>query len=282
MTLGNRRPQIGIGKTPELSLRVSVATLTRVVFPSPENGDLMLALEHKATLVPANERVVVKAQPFGGAIQILDLHALQTLIGDFHFDSERSLYERDFRLFIKPADWNVVRAFCLSEFHQAEEPILEADPIRELTEESWDAMGIVLTPDQLIVKPGDTVVENEPVRTENIRAAGSPTVRIYRIFEARILDDTLCQAMLLNSENHSSSTLRRLALENAYKGGLGRANAMLVAPMLIIRKAYLTLSPAARYRAQPFGNTYLDKNVPAILEDITVSQFRRIKTQHGD
>jgi hypothetical protein len=278
MTPGNRRPRIGIGKTPELSLRVSVAALTRVVFPSAENKELMLALEHKATLVPDNERVVVKAQPFGGAIQILNLHALQTLIGDFHFDSERSLSEHDFRLFIKPADWNVVRAFCLSDFSQAEGSILEADPIRELTEEFWDAMGIVLTPDQLIVKPGDIVVENKPMRTENMRAAGSPTVRIYRIFEVRILDDTLCQAMLLNSENHSSSTLRHLALENACKGGLGRANAMLVVPMLSIREVYLTLSPAARYRMQPFGTTYLDENVPAILEDITVSQFRRIKT----
>ena len=40
-----------IGATDELSLRVSVATLVRVLFEHPKNGDLMLALERKATLL---------------------------------------------------------------------------------------------------------------------------------------------------------------------------------------------------------------------------------------
>ncbi len=44
-------PIIGVGPTAELSLRVSVSTLSRVVFPHPADGVPMLALEHKATLV---------------------------------------------------------------------------------------------------------------------------------------------------------------------------------------------------------------------------------------
>src|ERR1700690_705437 len=97
----------GIGATEELSLRVSVATLVRVLFRNPRDGDLMLALERKATLHKAeNERIVeVKCQPFGGAIRILDLKRIQGLIGDFHFDSERSRSEQDFRIFIGPSEW---------------------------------------------------------------------------------------------------------------------------------------------------------------------------------
>jgi hypothetical protein len=40
----------GIGATQALSVRVSVATLVRVLFENPRDGDLMLALERKATL----------------------------------------------------------------------------------------------------------------------------------------------------------------------------------------------------------------------------------------
>src|SRR6266496_4462703 len=108
----------GIGATSELSLRVSAATLARVLFENPRDGDLMLALERKATLYEAkNERVVeVKSQPFGGAIRILDLNMMRDLIGDFHFDSKRSRSEQDFRIFIRPSDWEVVRQFCLQHF----------------------------------------------------------------------------------------------------------------------------------------------------------------------
>ncbi len=78
----------GIGATPDLSLRVSVATLARVVFKHPLTGELMLALERKATL--HENKIEVKSQPFGGAIRILDVDAIHDLIGDFHFDSKRS------------------------------------------------------------------------------------------------------------------------------------------------------------------------------------------------
>src|SRR5918999_609182 len=94
--------EIGTGATKELSLRVSVATLVRVVFEHPTDGDLMLALERKATLLKteSGHAVEVITQPFGGAIRIRDLKMLRELIGDFHFDSEESRSEKDFRIFI--------------------------------------------------------------------------------------------------------------------------------------------------------------------------------------
>ncbi|HEU0296785.1 MAG TPA: hypothetical protein VFR47_28870, partial [Anaerolineales bacterium] len=126
--------EIGVGATKDLSLRVSVATLVRVLFEHPRAGESMLALERKATLRETeNGRIVeVKSQPFGGAVRILDLMKLRDLIGDFHFDSERSRSEQDFRIFIRPSDWSVVREFCIQHFSRIDDPILETDPTREL------------------------------------------------------------------------------------------------------------------------------------------------------
>ena len=72
---------IGVGATADLILHVSVATRVRVLFENPRDGELMLALERKATLREAeNERIVsVKSQPFGGAIRILDLSMIRDL-----------------------------------------------------------------------------------------------------------------------------------------------------------------------------------------------------------
>jgi hypothetical protein len=71
----------GISATSELNLRVSLATLVRVVFKHPGNGEWMLALERKTTR--RENKVEVKSQPIGEAIRILDLDAIRELIGDF-------------------------------------------------------------------------------------------------------------------------------------------------------------------------------------------------------
>src|SRR5262245_18691922 len=128
------RDEIGIGATEALSFRVSVATLVRVLFKNPNDGEVMLALERKATLHETeNGRVIeVKSQPFGGAIRIKDLNAIRELMGDFHFDSEHSRAEQDFRIFIRPSDWLLLREFCLQHLSRNDDPILETNPTREL------------------------------------------------------------------------------------------------------------------------------------------------------
>ena len=132
----------GIGATKELSLRVSVATLVRVLFENPWDGARMLALERKATLHQAdNGHVVeVKSQPFDGAIRIRDLGMLQELIGDFHFDNENSRSEQDFRIFIRPSSWSAVRQVCIQHLNYVDDPIFETDPGRELAEEFVDTL----------------------------------------------------------------------------------------------------------------------------------------------
>jgi hypothetical protein len=116
--------EVRVGPTAELSRRVSVATLVRVLFKNPQNDELMLALERKATLSEMeNGRVVeVKSQPFGGAIQILDPTKLHDLIGEFQFNSEHSRAEQDFRIFVRRSAWSLLQEFCLQHLSQDWDP----------------------------------------------------------------------------------------------------------------------------------------------------------------
>jgi hypothetical protein len=264
----------GIGATGDLSLRVSVGTLVRVVFTHPDNGEWMLALERLATV--RENKVGVKSQPFGGAIRILDLDTLHDLIGDFHFDSERSRTEQDFRLFIRPSSWSALRDFCIQRLSLDNDPILETDPIRELVEEFADALRINLQPEQYVSKPVATIVENEATPSENIHAKGIYTVRVYRIFEATITYSALAHAMLNNSKSLSHKRMCELALEDARNGGKGRANAVLVLPLKAITDTYLALSLKERNSPIFLEENRFDETVTAVLEGITVLKYQRL------
>jgi len=268
----------GVGATTELRLRVSVATLVRVLFENPSDGDLMLALERKATLhTGENGRIIeVKSQPFGGAARIRDLRALQDLIGDIHFDSEQSRSEQDFRVFIRPSDWETVRQFCIQHFSLVDDPILETDPRRELAEEFADTLKINVRPDQYSYQPTATVVQDNPAPTANVHAKGYLTARVYRVFEAYILDSSLAHTMLTNSKSFSSRDLGKLAVEDAQNGGKGRANAILVLPMKFIREVYLAMSPNERNAPVVVEKNRLDETVPAVLEGITQPKYQRL------
>ena len=262
-----------IGETSELSLRVSVATLARVLFRHPKNDEMMLALERKATFRGAD--VEVKSQPFGGAIHIKDISKLHDQIGDFHFDSEHSYLEQDFRLFIRPSSWSAVREFCINRFSRVDDPILENDPVRELTEEFDDALKISLKPEQYSSKPVATVVENDPSPTDNIHAEGVPTVRVYRIFEVIISDSTLIDTMLANSEMLSNNDLRDLAITDVQTGGKGMANAVLAVPLKQIHSVYSAVSSEERKTILVKQNR-LDSTVLAVLDNITNLQYQRL------
>lgn len=260
----------------ELSLRVSVATLDRVIFQSPRDGTLMLALERKATLLEdANRRsVTVRAQPFGGAVRLRNLVALRDLIGDFLFDSERSRSEQDFRILIRPADWGLVKRFCLQHLQNADDPVLESDPIRELVEEFGETLQVNLQPNQYSYQPVGFIVEDKATPTDNIYSRGVATVRLYRIFQVNILDEALCLAMLETSERYSDAALQSLALKNAQNAGRGRANTVLTLPLNLIRDFYLTLLPEQRYALRSVEDHPLDPSVLAILEGVEVPRFQ--------
>jgi hypothetical protein len=270
-------PQIGVGATAELSLRVSVATLVRVLFKNPNDDELMLALERKATLRRAEGREVrVKSQPFGGAIRILDLSAVHDLVGDFHFDSERSQAEQDFRIFIRPSSWSSLREFCLQHIVLDGDPILETSPSRELVEEFAEAVSIDLRPEQYVCKPVATKVENRAISTENIYAEGTPTVRVYRIYEVTIADLFLIDTMLKYGDGLSHQRLSELAIADARRGGRGKANAVLTLPWEHLQNSFRAMLPVERNVPTIFDENKLDSTVAAILDEIAVPRYQSV------
>jgi hypothetical protein len=260
----------------ELNLRVSVATLVRVLFENPRDGELMLAFERRATLREGGRAVEVKSQPFGGAIRILEPGLLRDSIGDFHFDSERSRLEQDFRIFVRASAWPVLRGFCIQHLSRVDDPILETDSTRELAEEFSDTLKINLQPGQYVSKPVATVFENKAAPTANIHAKGILTVRVFRVFEAYISDSSLAQTMMKNSESLSDQDLRELAWVDVQNGGMGRANAMLVLPLKRLTGFYLGMPPKARNVPVLLEKHCLDETVPAVLDDIAVPRYQRL------
>jgi hypothetical protein len=236
--------QIGVGATRRLTLRVSVAALVRMLFDSPDDGRTMLALERTATVrdIDGRTQVVVRAKPFGGAARLVRPEALKRLIGDFHYDSERSRQEEDFRIQVRPSSWDRIKQVCWQQFRGAANAILDPGPERELAEELQDNLNVRIAPGQYSLKPGRMVIQDFPGQTENVRAPGLPTVRVYYVFEVRVEDPAIVELMLVSSRRYSDDDLRGLAREDAQRGGRGRANAVLALGLEDLQETY-RLSP---------------------------------------
>ena len=127
-----------------------------------------------------------------------------------------------------------------------------------------------------------TILEDQPAPKKNSHAMGYSTARIYRIFEARILDAELASAMIKNSESCSDHDLRVLAMQNLRSGGPGRANAMLTLPFNDLSAAYSPIPPAARNKPISFHDHQLDETVAAIVDDVTVPKYLRLSNNELD
>jgi len=268
----------GIGPSDKFNLRVSVATLTRVVFTVPDRDELMLALEHKATLLSGDSdpRVRVRAQPFGGAVRLLDPAWLHDVTDGFAYDSQRSRDEGDFRVFIQPAGWPRLLNRCRRELNRSASDVLDTDPTRELVEEFADGLGFRLLPSHYSLETGGVVVEGQPSATESVRAPGNPTVRLYAIHEVTLTDSNLRRLLAGPGARQSAQVLRQAALEDARTGGTGRANGILAVALDRLRATYDALSPAERGNPLSFSGTVLAGNVVAVLGNIAVPKYERL------
>lgn len=235
----------------------------------------MLALERKAT-VTKDGNISVQAQPFGGGVRILNPNSLKEIFGEIQFDSERSKHEMDFRILIPPLKWEAVKQYCLQHLENPNDPELESIPDRELIEEFEDTLHVELNPNQYIVQPMGFVIENQPVWTENWYARGQSTVRIYRIFEASIVDIELCRTMLAASQRYSDQELGMLAMKDLQHGGKGWANSILTLPLERVTQSYLALKPGMRYRKIVMENHRLDESVLAVIENVDTPQYQRM------
>lgn len=266
--------EIEVGATQGVNLRVSVATYDRVIFPHPDTGTLMLALERKATA--AGAQVHVRAQPLGGGVRILDPEHLQQLIGEIEYDSERSRSERDFRILIPPARWDVLKQYCLQHLADPADLELESAPDRELSEEFAETMHVHLTADQYTIQPAGFVIEEDPLPTRNTWAPGQLTVRLYRIFEVRIVDEVLCTAMLARSQRYSDEDLAALARRDQQHGGRGRANSILTLPLASVVRSFRAVPAEERFKEIVVDDHTLDESVLAVLGEVEVPQYKRL------
>jgi hypothetical protein len=262
-----------VGPARGLDLRVSAATLSRILFHHPDDNTPMLALEHKATLNSGENkaRVTVRAQPFGGAVRILKPERLRKSLGNFNYDSERSRAEGDFRIFIEASKWAALLDFCKRASLSGEDAAIDHDPTRELVEEFNDTLGIQLMPSDYTIERVAFVVEKDPRPTDNVRAPGHPTARVYWIDDVEIKNPDLSRLMLRRGP--SSHDLSEKAMNDLNKGGRGRANALYSAPLEKIRAAYLKLTPEERNEPLEFEGVTLSSNVPAILESVETPKF---------
>lgn len=270
--------EIGVGATEELSLRVSVASLVSVLFDGQEDGRTMLALERTATLreIEGRPEVTVRAKPFGGGVRLTtNPQALKGLIGHFHYDSDRSRQERDFRIQIHPASWEKVKEICQEHLKETGKAILDFSPERELAEEFEDTLDVRITPDQYHLKPRGIIVEDLPNETDNVRATGIPTVRIYYVFEARMEASEIITMMLANNRRYSDKDLQKMAWEDVRQGGKGRANAILVLGLDDLKDVYRSVPADRRGGPIRVGGHHLDGNVLAILEDVDQRKYQR-------
>lgn len=272
--------EIGVGPTETLSLRVSAAALVRVTFEHPATGALMLALERKATLRREGERawVSVVAQPFGGSSRILRPQALLDRIPAFHYDSERVKTEQDFRILIRPEDWQAVKQFCQQHFLNGPSGVLEADPVRELAEEFADALHLELSPADYHLESLGLLAENHSAPTDNLHAADLPTVRIYTLFTAHLHNPWMTGLILAHSAGLSDQDLQQLARHNTVSGGKGRANSVLAAPVDRLEAHYRALPPARRGEPVSYAGHTLSGNVSALLTGLDVSKYERFVT----
>ena len=261
--------------TGDLNLRVSVATYDQVIFRHPEDGSLMLALERKATVLPDGS-AMVRSQPFGGGVHILNPAALQGIIGRLQFDSERSKQEQDFRILIPASKWELIKQYCLRHLKHEDDSELETEPDRELTEEFIDTVKVKLRPNQYTVQPLGFAIENHPVRSNNEYARGQLTVHLYRTFRAEIVDPLLCNIMWSISQLYTDQDLAALAQKNFEYGGYGHVNTILTLPLNKVKEAFLALPHEVRYQKVIVDNHDVDESVLAILEDIDVPQYERM------
>jgi len=265
---------IGIGITDALSLRVSVGVLVKVLFENPEDRQTMLAFERTATLREINGKseVIVKTKPFGGAIRIINPQALKEHIGNFHYDSERSRQERDFRILVHPDSMKKIKEICLDE-KVIGEGFLDTSPDQELLEEFNDCLKIKITPEQYNLKYRGIAIEDFPSETDNIHAQGLPTVRIYYIFEAIINSSGIISQMIDSSSQYSDMDLKKIALEEAKHGG--RANAVLTINIDDLKEFFHSIPGNKLSRLIPFKDHQLDGNVVAVLDEIEHPKYKR-------
>ena len=205
-----KKKYLGVGKTLNLNLRISVANLAQVFFIDPRTKALKMVLEHNALFNDGDVRMDLR--PFGGGCKLLRPDKLYEVIGSFNFDCLKNFNNDDFRIYIKSDDWTIVRNFCLNSFWQ-HDGYIESSVSRELSEE-MQYSGINISSNSYHLQDiGPIVQSEEGEETINTHACGALTKRIFNIQNVQIKDDQVIQEILDHVEQKSLEYMRAKSLE---------------------------------------------------------------------
>jgi hypothetical protein len=187
-------------------------------------------------------------------------------MGDYHYDSVRSREEGDLRIMINPGRWEKMKEICRDHLNLEEDRIINSSPVRELTEEFEDSLGVRITSDDYYLTYRGLLVEEQLTATENVNARGIPTKRIYYLFDALLTDLRIIELMIDNDAMYSDLDLRKMANEDARRGGKGRANAVLTISLDTLTELYRSSSRGSGESPIFYEGHQLDGNIPAILD----------------
>lgn len=269
-------PGIGIGPTDDLNLRVSVANLVKLTFIQPGNRRKKFALERTATIMDDGGHVaIIKVKPFGGGVQIKDMDAFCKEVGEFHFDSQSSWKERDFRIYINSNRFTSLTQFC-SNHLPGQSAILESTPSRELGEEFYDTLGIELVAEHYLINWSRIVVQDTPLPSGNPRSKRHPTARVYSIHDVQVVDPEVIRSLIYSNRNHSNEDLIGVAKSAYLSGRPGRANAALVLDYDELVAAYPELPWIDGDQVARYKGYNLEANVFAVLDGVDTEKYRNL------
>ena len=242
---------IGIGATPEHSLRVSTGILALTTFRHPVSGKIMAVFEEKVSVKidEKGEKVTAQLQPLGGASKLLRPLELYQQIGSFNYDEEKSQKENDFRLQIRPQDWDKVKAFAMDHFNHPEKGVVEGSIDRELNEELGDVLKVEVDPAAYQVSHLTVAVQNEPQQTERIEVSGNQTVRVFSVKGVDITDQTLIENITGSSEKTDTTQLIEKARKKAQEKGSAKATGLVIISLEELQAHYRSLDIKKRDEA---------------------------------
>jgi hypothetical protein len=152
--------------------------------------------------------------------------------------------------------------------------MLDTNPVRELIEEFEDTIQVNLRGDQYQIIPRGISIEAIPVETDNPRAAGTLTARIYYLYEAWLTDPMLITRMLINATRYTDEDLKHRSQKNAIEGGKGRANAPLALRYADLLEFYHSISLDERNEPISFEGHQIEENVLAMLGEVDQTRYK--------
>lgn len=257
---------IGIGKTDDLTLRVSAACLTLMILQRESEE---MALFERVIRLDDKGVLTTQLQPIGGATGIIDCYGLEAACGTYNFDSIAAAKESDLRIFIRPSQWALMRAFLESELIGVNTGVVESTPLREIREEVGELLGMYIDSSSFSTTRIGCHFQDLP--RESVRKDGAETVRVFAIDEVRLSNPDLIAQIEVYCTSHDFTS----QLAELNRRSLKKSSGLCLMPLKDVVTAVSRCPEEDREKPIPLGELLLANNVYATV-------LHRISTRQPD